>query len=349
MAPWLRRASAIATCATAMFATALLPDAAGAQSLDAPKVKELYGAAKREGQVIIWGTQRREVEWIPAAFAKAFPGIDVQFLGDNDIAVKAIAEARAGRHQVDVYQNSLTGTLPVVQRDLLAVVDWSPFGFDSRSIAFDGKMAYTSNIVYTVAYNNRLVQDADTPKNWVDILDERYKGKGASSTFLLPRLIGGLGLAWGDEKALQFARDIVAKMNLLLTRAPRESLLQSGERLYAFGEIDSLIRAVAAEGLPVSQVVPEPAVVGQFGVTIMKNAPHPNAARLLAGFLASAEGKAARLQATSQADYGPTSDNALAKRLHSGKLQVVWDRPDNMAAREALFGRAAAILTGQTR
>ena len=53
------------------------------------------------------------------------------------------------------------------------------------------------------------------------------------------------------------------------------------------------------------------------------------------------------LQATGQADYGPTADNELAKKLHSGKLQVVWDRPDNMAAREALFGRAAAILTGQ--
>ena len=63
----------------------------------------------------------------------------------------------------------------------------------------------------------------------------------------------------------------------------------------------------------------------------------------------NAEGKAARLQATSQADYGPTSDNEFAKALHSGAMQVVWDRPDNMAAREALFGRAAAILTGQSR
>ena len=156
-------------------------------------------------------------------------------------------------------------------------------------------------------------------------------------------------MLWGEEKALQFARDIVARMNLLLTRAPRESLLQSGERHYGFGEIDSLIRSVAAEGLPVAQVVPEPVVVGQFGATVMKSAPHPNAARLLAGFLASPEGKVARLKATSQADYGPTSDNELARKLHSGTLQVVWDRPDNMAAREALFGRAGAILTGQTR
>ena len=342
----LRPASAV--CAAVALAL-LLASAAAAQSADSPARKELYAAAKKEGQVIVWGTQRREVEWIPAAFAKVFPGIDVQFLGDNDIAVKAIAEARAGRHQVDVYQNSLTGTLPVMQRDLFTPVDWSPFGIDKRNVVFDGKMAYTSNIVYTVAYNNKLVKQADAPKNWIEILDERYRGKGTSSTFLLPRLIGGLGLIWGEEKALQFARDIAGKMNVLLTRAPRESLLQSGERLYAFGEIDSLIRAVAAEGLPVSQVVPEPVVVGQFGVTVLKNAPHPNAARLLAGFLASAEGKAARLTATSQADYGPTSDNALARKLRSGELQVAWDRPDNMAQREALFGRAAAILTGQSR
>ena len=167
--------------------TALLIGWADAQSLDDAKLKELYAAAKHEGQVIIWGTQRREVEWIPSAFAKVFPGIDVQFLGDNDIAVKAIAEARAGRHQVDVYQNSLTGTLPVVQRDLLAPVDWSAFQIDPRNIAFDGKMAYTSNIVYTVAYNSRLVDAAGAPRNWIDILDERYRGKGTSSTFLLRR------------------------------------------------------------------------------------------------------------------------------------------------------------------
>ena len=59
-------------------------------------------------------------------------------------------------------------------------------------------MALTSNIVYTVAYNNKLVKEADAPKNWIDILDERYKGKGASSTFLLPRLVGGL--AWRGER-----------------------------------------------------------------------------------------------------------------------------------------------------
>ena len=128
----------------------------------------------------------------PGGIRQDLSGIDVQFLGDNDIAVKAIAEARAGRHQLDVYQSSLTGTLPVVQRDLLAPVDWAPFGFDKRNLAFDGKMAYTSNIVYTVAYNNKLAKESDAPRQWLDILDERYKGKGARA---LPAaaLMGGRG------------------------------------------------------------------------------------------------------------------------------------------------------------
>ena len=175
MVPWPCRAPVIGAAA---FAMALVACTAGAQSLDQDKVNALHAAAKKEGQVIIWGTQRREVEWIPAAFGKLFSGIDVQFLGDNDIAVKAIAEARAGRHQVDVYQNSLTGTLPLVQRDLLANIDWSLFGIDNRNIAFDGKMAYTSNIVYTVAYNNKLAKDADAPKNWIGHSRRALQGKG---------------------------------------------------------------------------------------------------------------------------------------------------------------------------
>jgi iron(III) transport system substrate-binding protein len=323
MARLLLHAAAMATC----LALAIVPSTISAQTPEAPKVQALYEAAKKEGQVIVWGTQRREVEWIPAAFAKAYPGIAVQFLGDNDIAVKAIAEARAGRHQVDVFQNSLTGTLPVAQRDLLTGVDWSPFIIDKRNIAFDGKMAYTANIAYTVAYNRKAANVADLPKNWLDILDPRFKGKGTSSTFLLPRLIGGLGLAWGEQKALQFARNIVEKTGILLTRAPRESLLQSGERLYAFGEVDSLIRAVAAEGLPVAQVVPEPVVIGQFGVTILKNAPHPNAARLLAGYLASDEGKRGRSEATFHNDYGRPLTTNSPRRCIPARCKWCGTRP----------------------
>jgi len=341
----------VALALSALTALAALTAAAGAQTAwkESPEVGKLYEAARKEGKVIVWGTQRREVEWIPAAFGALFPGIDVQVLGDNEIATRAISEARAGRHQVDVYWHSLTGTMPLVHRELTIAHDWTPFGVVKENTAFDGRMGFTSNIVYTIVYNTKAVQPGEVPKSWTDVLDPRLKGKLTASMFLAPRFVGALGIAWGEDKALQYARDLREKTDILLTRAPRESLLQSGERVISVGEIDSQVRAWIAEGLPLAFVVPEPVIVGQFGASVMASAPNPNAARLMAGYLASADGKAAREKATHQSDYGPTATNELARRLHAGGAQVVHDTVQIMAAKEALYPKAAAILTGQAK
>src|SRR4029079_7623808 len=120
-----------------LIAAIAIATPAAAQWKDSPEIKALYEAAKKEGRAIVWGTARAEVEWIPAAFNATFPGIEVQFLGDNDIATKAIAEARAGRHQIDVYWSSLTASLPVVQRALLGATDWTPFGITKANLGFD--------------------------------------------------------------------------------------------------------------------------------------------------------------------------------------------------------------------
>ena len=95
--------------------------------------------------------------------------------------------------------------------------------------------------------------------------------------------------------------------------------------------------------------MPEPVIVGQFGASVMAKAPNPNAARLMAGYLASVDGKREREKATHQSDYGPTATNDLAKRLHSGATQVVHDTVQIMAAKEALYPKAASILTGQAK
>ena len=63
------------------------------------------------------------------------------------------AETRAGRHAVDVYWSSITGVAPIVQRELPTPVDWSMFGVAKDNTAFDGRMGFTNNIVYVVAYD----------------------------------------------------------------------------------------------------------------------------------------------------------------------------------------------------
>ena len=61
-------------CAAALAIALALTGGADAQTpwKDSPEVKTLYEAARREGKVIVWGTQRREVEWIPAAFGAMY-------------------------------------------------------------------------------------------------------------------------------------------------------------------------------------------------------------------------------------------------------------------------------------
>lgn len=323
----------------------------GAQSSwkDTPAVRALYAKAKQEGKVIIWGPQQREVDWIPEAFGSMFPGIQVQWLGDNNIATKAIAEARAGRHEVDVFHTSLGGTIPLNQRDLLATIDWSIFGTTADNVAFGGKAGLTSNHVYAVVYNAQKVSESDLPKRWTDLLDPRYKGKMAGSLFLLPRLVGFLGLEWGEDKALQFARDLVEKTDILLTRAPRDSLLQSGERVYAVADFDSAGLFWASQGLPVKYVIPQPVAATQFIASVLAKSPNPNAARLLAGWMTTAEAKRLREKMRFEADYRPGSDSEQAKTLHAAGMKILFENESNMALREQIYTKATPILSGQKR
>jgi iron(III) transport system substrate-binding protein len=313
-----------------------------------PAVKELYEKAKKESEVVIWGPNAREVDWIPAAFAAEWPGIKVNTLGDNDIAPKIIAETRAGRHEVDIYWCSITCVAPIVQRELPTAIDWAMFGVTKDNTAFDGKMGFTNNIVYVVAYDTRKMSEADMPKTWDQLLEPKYKDKMAGSLFLMPRLVSALSLKWGKEKALDFARKL-NDTGILLTRAPRESILQSGERVIAAGEVDVLPKLWAKGGMPVKYVIPSPVVLGQFGSAVLAKAPHPNAARLLAGWLASKEGKKVREKDNLEVDYRPGSDNPEAKKIYASGVPVIEDTVEDMKARAALYKPAADILTGQAK
>ena len=51
-----------------IVAALIIAAPAHAQWHASPDVKALYEKAKAEKKVVVWGTQRTEVEWIPAAF-----------------------------------------------------------------------------------------------------------------------------------------------------------------------------------------------------------------------------------------------------------------------------------------
>src|ERR671924_300379 len=112
-------AGTLALTAAPFIGRAAAQQAAGVS----PKLAELYEKAKPEGEVTIWAPGAPSVQWIPAEFAKRFPGVKVNWFGDQQASAKLIAEKRAGRHAADVWTYSLGGTLEVQKRGLLQKAD----------------------------------------------------------------------------------------------------------------------------------------------------------------------------------------------------------------------------------
>jgi ABC-type Fe3+ transport system substrate-binding protein len=339
-------ASALAVMAAVVVVTARQHDS----WQTSPGVKALYERARAEGEVVLWGPQDRELDWVPAEFARRFPGIRVTWSADRAANTKVVTEHRAGRYAVDVFTFSLGGILPLAERRMLGENDWRLWTTDSPSVLLDGTAAPLYNLVYSVAYNDALVKPADLPRSWDDLLAPRWKGKLVASQFLLPRLLGFLALEWGEARAAAFARALVDQQDTLITRAPREVILQRGERLVAVGEfVSAAMYWKASLGLPIGWAPMPLMPAAQFVVAAMGRAPHPNAARLLAGWMITDEAKAARERLRFDADVRLGAKTNLAARLAAEGGRILYEDVPNMKARAAHYEALSAIVAGRVR
>ncbi len=119
----------------AVLALAGVTAAQAADPLDSPAVKALYAKAKKEGEVIIWGPQKRTLSGVADAFGKRFPGIKVITAASLRSTTKIITEAKAGTHSVDVFHWPISsGMLPLNKRGLLGDTPFDIFGAPQNKI-----------------------------------------------------------------------------------------------------------------------------------------------------------------------------------------------------------------------
>jgi iron(III) transport system substrate-binding protein len=136
-------------------------------------------------------------------------------------------------------------------------------------------------IVYGILANTMLVKPADEPKSWLDLTDPRWKGKILSDDL---RTLGGGGVLFSVLQDL-YGRAFHEKLAQQDLKFSRE--IPANERRVARGEYplyipDSLTSLLELKGLPVKFIAPKEGLpyVG-YDLALLKNAPHPNAARLL--------------------------------------------------------------------
>jgi iron(III) transport system substrate-binding protein len=327
---------------------ALLALAAGSTMLVLPKsakAEDEWGkvveAARKEGHVVLYSafvglSTHQELK----RDFQAIYGITVDILEAraSEVRERIRIERAAGRFTADVSENGRTTTTLQIAQDHV----FDPYGtlpsLDRLKPEFrsDEIRLPVFAIIYGILVNTRLVKPEDEPKSWLDLVDPKWKGKILSDDF---RALGGGGVLFYVLQE-RFGRDFMeklAKQNLMFSRE-----IPANERRIARGELpiylpDSLTSIPGLKGLPVKLVAPTEGLpyIG-YDLALLKNAPHPNAGRLLMEYYLSQKVQ------QSFADLGllPVTTNTVSKldpsvaELEKSKLLGTTDatRMDAMLA-----------------
>ena len=258
---------------------------AAAQDGDWQKV---VAAAKKEGSVVI--ATAATAGDVHAAVARSFEktyGITVKTLElrASEVMERIRTEQASGRYLGDVFQTGLSSAI-IMQRE----GRFQPHGeypnlknLDPQ-FKIEGYSVPNYVLAYGILVNTDLVKPKDEPKSWKDLLDAKWQGKILSDD---PRAVGGGNVmfsAFQEKLGIDYLRKL-AGQKLVFSRD-----VGNMERRTAMGEYPLRIpqhfpNFVLLKGLPVKLALPEEgAPYVRFDLVVLKNAPHPNAARLLMNY-----------------------------------------------------------------
>ena len=279
-----------------MLAAGLLLTAApAARAVEpTPVTPELVAAATKEGKVVWYASEDAQlVAAVAKAFEAKYPGISAQ--GERNGAERNFQrvsqEYGSNIHAVDVITSSNPG--PVLywkNHGMLAqFVPSDVARFPANERDADGYYATDCLTLSVMGYNTKLVKPEEAPKSYAELLDPKWKGKlvkahpGYSGTIVTATMAMSKALGWdyfeklGKQEVMQVQSAI---------DPPRK--LGLGERSVMIDGAEASALQVQEQGGPITIIYPTegtPAV--PLNGVMMKEAPHPNAAKLFYSFLFS--------------------------------------------------------------
>ena len=264
---------------------------------DAADWAKVTAAAKAEGKLVFYSglVGSPSTATIARAFEKKY-GVTADFLDlrISEIRERMRAEQVAGRVIGDVLTTSYNVTTSIEMNEgfiqpLKAFPAKARVRAGSKIDNPSGTQVPAYMLKYGILINTRLVAPVDEPKSWADLNDPKWSGKILADD---PRALGGgfnAFVAQHDTLGVAFLKKL-ADQKLNFSRDLRESerRVSRGEfPIYApflFNDYSTL------RGLPIKAIAPTEGVAYvQFVASMIKNAPHPNAALLFIDFLLSDE------------------------------------------------------------
>ena len=279
-------------CGAAAAATAL----AGAGPLPAVAADDaLYTAAKREGTLTWWTAHytQNAAERVRDAFKKKYPGVDVQFIRQTAQVVfqRLNQDINAGTHAVDVFASTDEAHYPALKsKGVLATYtppDIGRLAPQYRRIDPDNQYQVGALSLMLLQYNPKKTA---APRKWADLLDPKYKGQITLGHPGFSGFVGNWVLAMNDK----FGWDYFTKLAANQPKIGRSAFdtvtdIVSGERTVGAGPDSLSLEKKAAHNAIDISYPQDDAILVVSPIAVMKDAPHPNAARLFVNFFYSKE------------------------------------------------------------
>ncbi|MGH2376452.1 MAG: ABC transporter substrate-binding protein [bacterium] len=219
--------------------------------------------------------------------------INVFRAGSGPVVAKLQAEMQGGKIQADViWFADIAFFQDLARKDLLAAYSPPAGQRISRQFHYEGNRFHEVRLIFNVvAYNTARLRGA-RPSSWWDLTQPEYRGRvGMPSPFVSGAAFSHVGtFASMREFGWEFYRKLKDN-NTVILRSNGDVIqkLASGEIVLA-QVVDFFVRALRAQGSPVSHVWPsEGAVLVPTPVAIIKGTPNEEAARTWINYLYSPE------------------------------------------------------------
>jgi ABC-type Fe3+ transport system substrate-binding protein len=270
--------------------------------------EQIVAAAKKEGKVVVAMSPSAELrKSMEEAFRKRY-AIDIELSpgqGSSQVT-KIVSESKAGIAYYDVMLSGTTSlsdladygvAQPVASYLVLPEVQDAKNWWGGHMYADKAKQFVYAPLAYigiSTFYNKTFVKPGEI-RTYDDLLQAKWKGKIG---FQDPRVAGSGAGAWAFlwlVKGEGFLEKL-AKQDLLILRDRRQlgDALANGRVHVTVGGVYYTYAPFIRAGLPLESSIPEEGSYGSSGsgnLAVIKNHPHPNAAKVFVNWFLSKEGQ----------------------------------------------------------